>query len=595
MSQTTLLSSINRTTDYPITVSSTADSHCGTLQLILGSDWTNQMIHELPAINISILTADGSKFLSFDVNMSTVNEELRNKDRSLTPTEPYSIAVYDIPKDITFSITPLFDQYALKAHNDLINDGNIEIFDTSNKGIVDTDSENYVYRLWTTPTSTFDITIIFDNSNVSSGGSSGGGGGGDTPTAADISYSNTTSGLSATNVQAAIDEIDNAIDNLPEPMIFKGSLGTGGTIATLPTASNDNKGFTYKVITAGTYAGQTAKIGDTFISDGTAWVLIPSGDEPSGTVTNVAVTSTDGSATITGSPITSSGTIDISVVTDSALNANSTKPVQNKIVTSAINEKLDIEDAVGKNVTGTEYTIDGQTVTAGDGAEIFNSYDGNSQNKAAGQCSHAEGAYNTVTGTYAHVEGMGNTASGDGAHAEGSGGVRATGTGSHAEGQGNVASGVNAHAEGGGTTASAIYSHAEGSGTSASGQNSHAEGSGTVASGNSAHAEGGSSVASGDSAHAEGNYTIAASSYQHVQGKCNVADANNTYAFIIGNGTADNARHNAFAIDWNGNIYVNNSATGVNVETLSSILNPISESEYDSLTTKDKPLYFIYD
>ena len=92
------------------------------------------------------------------------------------------------------------------------------------------------------------------------------------------------------------------------------------------------KGFTYKVITAGTYAGQTAKIGDIFISDGTAWVLIPSGDEPSGTVTNVAVTSTDGSATITGSPITSSGTIDISVVTDSALNANSTKPVQNALL-----------------------------------------------------------------------------------------------------------------------------------------------------------------------------------------------------------------------------------------------------------------------
>lgn len=330
MSQTTLLSSINRTTDYPITVPSTADSHCGTLQLILGSDWTNQMIHELPTINISILTADGSKFLSFDVNMSTVNEELRNKDRSLTPTEPYSIAVYDIPKDITFSITPLFDQYALKAHNDLINDGNIEIFDTSDKGIVDTDSEDYVYRLWTTPTDTFDITIVFDDSNVSSSG--GGGGGGSTPTAADITYDGSTSGLTATNVQDAIDELDQTIEELPEPMIFKGSLGTGGTITTLPAASSSNTGFVYKVITAGTYASQSAKVGDTFISDGSAWVLIPSGDEPSGTVTNVAVTSTDGSATITGSPITSSGTIDISVVTDPALNANSTKPVQNALL-----------------------------------------------------------------------------------------------------------------------------------------------------------------------------------------------------------------------------------------------------------------------
>ena len=187
MSQTTLLSSINRTTQYPITVSTTTDNHCGMLQLILNNDWTEQMIHELPTINLSIYTEDGSKYLSFDINMSTVNEELKNKDRSLSPTEPYSIAVYDIPKDITFSITPLFDKYALKSHNDSINDGNIEIFETSNKGIVDTDSDNYSSELWTTPTSTFDITIIFDNSNVSSGGSSGGGGG-DTPTAADISY-----------------------------------------------------------------------------------------------------------------------------------------------------------------------------------------------------------------------------------------------------------------------------------------------------------------------------------------------------------------------------------------------------------------------
>ena len=334
MSQTTLLSSINRTTDYPITVSSTADSHCGTLQLILGSDWTEQMLCELPAINITILTENDSRYLSFDINMTTVNEDYQNKTGGPEPVEPYSLAVYDLPGSFKFSVTPLFDKHALSSHNENVSIGNIPYFQTSDKGIVDTDIDNYSSEIWDTPTTTFPITIKFDDSNVSSGGSSGGGGGGggDTPTASNVSYNNTTSGLSATNVQAAIDEIDNTIDNLPEPMIFKGSLGTGGTITTLPTASNDNKGFTYKVITAGTYAGQTAKIGDTFISDGTAWVLIPSGDEPSGTVTNVAVTSTDGSATITGSPITSSGTIDISVVTDSALNANSTKPVQNALL-----------------------------------------------------------------------------------------------------------------------------------------------------------------------------------------------------------------------------------------------------------------------
>ena len=105
--------------------------------------------------------------------------------------------------------------------------------------------------------------------------------------------------------------VDSAITSLPEPMVFKGSLGTGGTITSLPTASSSNEGFTYKVITAGTYASQAAKVGDTFISDGSAWVLIPSGDEPSGTVTSVGVTN-GGGLSVSGSPITSSGTITVS-------------------------------------------------------------------------------------------------------------------------------------------------------------------------------------------------------------------------------------------------------------------------------------------
>ena len=104
-----------------------------------------------------------------------------------------------------------------------------------------------------------------------------------------------------------------AIDALPEPMIFKGSLGTGGTITTLPTASSANDGYTYKVITAGTYAGQAAKIGDLFISNGSAWIWIPSGDEPEGTVTSVGISLPTGLKLGSGStsPITTSGTFNI--------------------------------------------------------------------------------------------------------------------------------------------------------------------------------------------------------------------------------------------------------------------------------------------
>lgn len=93
-----------------------------------------------------------------------------------------------------------------------------------------------------------------------------------------------------------------AIDNLPEPMIFKGTLGTGGTITTLPTASASNEGYTYKVITAGTYASQAAKVGDVFVSNGSEWVIIPAGDTDSDTWRAIKVNGTQllGSAISTG-------------------------------------------------------------------------------------------------------------------------------------------------------------------------------------------------------------------------------------------------------------------------------------------------------
>lgn len=107
-------------------------------------------------------------------------------------------------------------------------------------------------------------------------------------------------------------EVDNLLLALPEPMLFKGSLGTDGTITTLPTAAATNEGFVYKVITDGTYASQSAKVGDTFISDGSTWVLIPSGDEPSGTVISVGISNaTNGGLSVSNSPITSSGTITV--------------------------------------------------------------------------------------------------------------------------------------------------------------------------------------------------------------------------------------------------------------------------------------------
>lgn len=207
-------------------------------------------------------------------------------------------------------------------------------------------------------------------------------------------------------------------------------------------------------------------------------------------------------------------------------------------------------------------------------AEVFNDY---TNNIAAGDCCHAEGTYTAAIGDYSHAEGGETIARGSGSHSEGlytiakgsyshaeGQNTKANNTASHTEGQNTAASGVASHAEGYETKATGKYSHAEGQSTIASAQNSHAEGQSTKASKDCSHAEGWNTVASAYQAHAEGSSTIAASENQHVQGKFNVEDTTGKYAFIIGNGSSS-VRSNAFAIDWDGKIYVDNATEGVNV------------------------------
>ena len=101
------------------------------------------------------------------------------------------------------------------------------------------------------------------------------------------------------------------IDNLPLPMVFKGTLGTGGTISTLPTASSENEGYVYIVITDGTYAGQSAKAGDTFVSDGSSWVLIPSADDSGSLVISQTLTAGQTSITFSNAAITATSFISV--------------------------------------------------------------------------------------------------------------------------------------------------------------------------------------------------------------------------------------------------------------------------------------------
>lgn len=137
--------------------------------------------------------------------------------------------------------------------------------------------------------------------------------------------------------------VDDALDALPEPMVYKGTIGKTGGSGTTPTVpTTPGEGETWKIIeenktipatssavkdpTTGDYVSFTAKPGDTIIATNVApdgqtpdirWSLIPSGDEPTGTVTSVSVEGDGSIITTSGSPITSSGTITVSHATGS--------------------------------------------------------------------------------------------------------------------------------------------------------------------------------------------------------------------------------------------------------------------------------------
>lgn len=186
------------------------------------------------------------------------------------------------------------------------------------------------------------------------------------------------------------------------------------------------------------------------------------------------------------------------------------------------------------------------------------------QTEASGYSAHAEGYQTKATGYYAHAEGYQTEASGYFAHTEGEF-TKATYFGAHAEGRE--------------TEAEANYSHAEGAGTKAKSTASHAEGNNTTASGVYAHAEGDSTTASGSFSHAEGQFTVATTFATHAAGIGTKAENTATYAigkynqdtqakFVIGSGTGDDARSDAFKVDASGDTWILIGGVLTNISSL---------------------------
>lgn len=197
-----------------------------------------------------------------------------------------------------------------------------------------------------------------------------------------------------------------------------------------------------------------------------------------------------------------------------------------------------------------------------------------------GVCSVAMGYQTEASGDFSYAEGNSTIADGVNSHAQGRL-TKATTTDSEVYTTSDTGNGYCTHAEGYGTVSLGVCSHAEGQGTKASGHNSHSQGKLTVASGDQSHAQGYNCTASGHHSFAGGHssqsegttsfshgFGLVAKNYQTVFGKYNSHDgfpgagasasapSDNTTLFMVGNGTADDARSNCLRLTSSGNLYL---------------------------------------
>lgn len=157
-----------------------------------------------------------------------------------------------------------------------------------------------------------------------------------------------TTDLGAATKQYVDTQITSAI-SASDAMVFKGTLGTGGTVTAVPT-SNVTKGDTYKIITAGTWAGYSGcKVGDLLIAmttgasvtaNTTNWAYVPSGNENETTIKY---------STTTQNLTTSAQTGAITV------GEAATKQVDTSISAGSTSTKLPTSKAVAEFVEGKGY------------------------------------------------------------------------------------------------------------------------------------------------------------------------------------------------------------------------------------------------
>lgn len=132
-----------------------------------------------------------------------------------------------------------------------------------------------------------------------------------------------SSGFTSQKNTGIYEYVDTQITNhlaATDALKYKGTVGSGGTVTSLPTSDISN-GDVYKVIKAGTYSETSAKVGDLFIAiyknSSYSWELVPSGNEVE---TYLKVPTTSGGTTTLSGTIEIAGTEGVSVTYNSTQN-----------------------------------------------------------------------------------------------------------------------------------------------------------------------------------------------------------------------------------------------------------------------------------
>lgn len=187
-------------------------------------------------------------------------------------------------------------------------------------------------------------------------------------------------------------------------------------------------------------------------------------------------------------------------------------------------------------------------------------------NRARGTAAHVEGIHVTVNGHAVHGEGYDNNVSGSEVHGEGRSNKIDNSNYSHIENYYNKITGGSAdHAEGENNTIKddAVSSHVEGEWNTVSGGNAnHAQGFWNTVTGGTGNYVGGEYclITEGHSSFAHGQ-SLDVSATENVSTKAAFGEYNDNadgLIFMVGNGTDDSDRSNAFAVSKKGDAYVLN-------------------------------------